>query len=295
MYSRFLKAVAFGALVLQFSCSGVDVGDGTSEDIVKNYLRPPAQEKIESSKTAFRVCADPNNLPFSNEKGQGFENRLAEMIAAEMSRPVEYTWWAQRRGFFRNTLRAGNCDVVMGVPTNFELAEATRPYYRSTYVFAWLRSKNYDIKSFDDPRLRQLKIGVQMIGDDGSNTPPVHALTNRGMVENIKGYTVYGDYSEGSPPSKILDAVLKKEIDIAVVWGPLAGYFGRKHAGQIDLRPVEPEIDLPYLPFVYDIGVGVRRGENELKAEIDTILARKRDRVNEILDEYGIPRKEEVR
>jgi len=256
----------------------------------KHYIELPKQQKIPASETALRVCADPNNLPFSNEKGEGFENKIADLVAAEMNRPVEYTWWAQRRGFFRNTLRAGKCDVAIGVPNSFELADTTQPYYRSTYVFVSLRSRHLDVGSFDDPALRDLKIGVQMIGDDGANTPPAHALSNRGMVDNIKGYTVYGDYRQESPPSQIVNAVLNKEVDLAVVWGPLAGFYAEKHKGLLELRPVSPEIDLPYLPFVYDISVGVRRGEDELKAKISEVLSRRRVDIDAILGRYHVPR-----
>src|SRR5215207_1394582 len=117
----------------------------------------------------LRVCADPNNLPFSDSAGGGFENRLATLVAAEMSARVSYTWWAQRRGFVRNTLNAGQCDVIMGVPTSFELTGVTRPYYRSSYVFVSRRDRHLDVRSFDDSALRHLSVGVQLIGDDGSN------------------------------------------------------------------------------------------------------------------------------
>ena len=255
----------------------------------KHYIDPPKQKTIPASTTALRVCADPNNLPFSNKDGEGFENKIAELIAGEMHLPVEYTWWAQRRGFFRNTLRAGECDVVMGVPASFELAATTRPYYRSTYVFVTRADRRIDIRSLDDPKLHELKIGVQLIGDDGANAPAVHALNRRGIVENIKGYTVYGDYAQESPPSQIVNAVEKSEVDIGIVWGPLAGFHAREKG--LLLTPVSPEIDLPYLPFVYDISVGVRRGEDDLLSKIDSILAKRRGDIDEILDEYHVPRR----
>ena len=211
-------------------------------------------------------------------------------MAAELKRPVEYTWWAQRRGFFRNTLRAGLCDVVIGVPASFELAATTKPYYRSTYVFVTRADRKLDVRSFDDAQLRQLKVGVQMIGDDGANTPPAHALANRGMIDNVRGYTVYGDYKRSDPPAQIIDAVLNKEVDVAVAWGPLAGYFAAKHPHQLSIRPVSPEIDLPYLPFTYDISVGVRRGEDQLKDALEQILERRRSDIDAILAKYGVPR-----
>jgi mxaJ protein len=281
-------------LALFFTACGSFVSESVSDQhFVKQYIEAPKQEKIPASTTALRVCADPNNLPFSNRKKEGFENRIASLIAEEMRLPVEYTWWAQRRGFFRNTLKAGLCDVVMGVPSSFELAATTRPYYRSTYVFVSRRDRDLNVRSFDDPRLKELTIGVQMIGDDGANAPPVHALNNRGIVDNLKGYTVYGDYRQDSPPARIIDAVAKNDVDLAVVWGALAGYFARKEHVPLEIRPVSPQIDLPYLPFVYDISIGVRRGEDDLKARIDEILVRRQDDIRRILDEYGVPRVDE--
>ena len=236
----------------------------------------------------LRVCADPNNMPFSNERREGFENKIAELVAKDLGARVEYTWWAQRRGFFRSTLRAGLCDLVAGVPSSFELAQTTSPYYRSTYVFVYRKGGGVDVHSFDDPALKNLKIGVQMIGDDFANTPPAHALTNR-HITNVRGYMVYGDYSKPSPSANIIEAVERREIDVAVVWGPLAGYFARRHAG-LEVVPVSPQIDLPFLPFVYDISMGVRRGDNALRDEIEGASERRRAEIEKILDEYGVPR-----
>ncbi|MDQ3802594.1 MAG: substrate-binding domain-containing protein [Acidobacteriota bacterium] len=241
-------------------------------------------------RAALRVCADPNNLPFSNDRLEGFENRIAELVAREIGTPVEYTWWAQRRGFFRNTLRAGECDLVIGVPASFELALTTSPYYRSTYVFVSRKDRRLNVRSFDDPALHRLKIGVQIIGDDFVNTPPAHALTNRKIIRNVRGYTVYGDYAQANPPARIIDAVAKGEVDVAVVWGPLAGYFARRQKVPLEVVPVSPEIDLPFLPFVYDISMGVRRGDDAFREELEEILARKRAEIESILDEYGVPR-----
>ncbi|HVG45621.1 MAG TPA: quinoprotein dehydrogenase-associated putative ABC transporter substrate-binding protein, partial [Longimicrobium sp.] len=198
----------------------------------------------------LRVCADPNNLPFSNARGEGFENRIAELVARDLDARVRYTWWAQRRGFFRNTLRAHACDLVPGVPTSFELVLATRPYYRSTYVFVHRADAPFRVRSFDDPVLRRLRVGVQLVGDDYANTPPAHALARRGIIDNVRGYTVYGDYRQDNPPARIIEAVAHGEIDVAVAWGPLAGYFATRQGVPLEIVPVSPQIDLPFLPFV---------------------------------------------
>jgi mxaJ protein len=238
----------------------------------------------------LRVCADPNNLPFSNERREGFENRLADLVADEMGATVQYEWWAQRRGFFRNTLKAGKCDVVMGVPTSFELTLTTRPYYRSTYVFVTKRGSSIRVRTFDDPVLRRARVGVQLVGDDYANAPPAHALTKRGIVQNVRGYTLYGDYREPNPPARIVDAVARGDVDVAVVWGPLAGYFATREPVPLRIVPVSPQIDLPFLPFVFDISMGVRREDRALRDEIDGILVRRRSAVDSILTQYGVPR-----
>ncbi len=238
----------------------------------------------------LRVCADPNNLPFSNAAREGFENRIAELIGRELREPVEYVWWAQRRGFVRNTLNAGSCDLVVGTASGVEMLATTRPYYKSTYVFVSRRDRQLGVTSFDDPRLKTLKIGVQLIGDDFVNTPPAHALANRGMTRNIVGYPIYGDYREANPAARIMDGVVRRDVDVAVVWGPLAGYFAKQSSVPLEVVPVSPRLDLPYLPFVFDIAMGVRRGDSTFKAKIEDIITRRRPAIDSILASYGVPR-----
>jgi mxaJ protein len=237
----------------------------------------------------LRVCADPNNLPFSNSRGEGFENKLAELVARELGRKVEYTWWAQRRGYVRNTLKDDRCDVWPGVATQVEMLATTRPYYRSTYVFVTRADRNLTIASFDDPQLKRLKIGVQMIGDDASNTPPTHALARRGVVGNVRGYMLYGDYSKPNPPAAIIDAVDSGEVDVAVVWGPLAGYFAARAHHPLSLTPVQPWLDGPQWPMVYDISMGVRRDDADLRQALDQIIERNAPRIDAILTAYSVP------
>lgn len=238
----------------------------------------------------LKVCADPNNLPFSNEHGQGFENKIAELVARDLGAKLRYTWWAQRRGFVRNTLNTRECDVLIGIPTSFELAATTLPYYRSTYVFVTRHDRHLRIRSFDDPALKRLRIGVQMVGDDFTNTPPAHALSNRHIIKNVRGYSVYGDYRQPNPPARIIDAVARGDVDVAIAWGPMAGYFARREPVVLDITPVSPQIDLPFLPFVFDISMGVRRGDDSLRNELNTIIARRRSEIDGILARYNVPR-----
>jgi len=188
----------------------------------------------------LRVCADPNNLPFSNRAQQGFENRIAQLLANDLHARVEYTWWAQRRGFARNTVNADTCDFWVGVAQGVAALDTTAPYYRSSYVFVTRRDRGLDVASFDDPRLRTLTIGVQMIGNDSSNTPPAHALARRGITANVRGYMVYGNYADAAPEAPIVAAVARGDVDVAIVWGPLAGYFVKKSGVPLRMTPVTP-------------------------------------------------------
>jgi mxaJ protein len=235
------------------------------------------------------VCADPNNLPFSNARGEGFENRLALMVGQELKRPVRWVWWAQRRGFVRNTLKAGRCDVWPGVASQLEMLATTRPYYRSTYVFLTRADRGLDIRSLDDPRLKTLRIGVQLVGDDGANTPPVHALSRRGVVGNVRGYTLYGDYATPNPPAAIVQAVDRGDVDVALVWGPLAGFFAKRAQHPLRLAPVRPWLDGPQWPMVFEVSMGVRKEDANLRRALDDALARRQTEVRRLLETYGVP------
>lgn len=241
---------------------------------------------------ALRVCADPNNLPFSNRAGEGFENKIANVIGAELGRPVEYTWWAQRRGFVRNTLNADACDLVVGISSGVDMLATTKPYYTSTYVFVSRRDHRVNVRSFDDEALRRLRIGVQLIGDDFANTPPAHALARRGITNNVVGYMVYGDYRHSNPSAEIMQAVEQGAVDIAIVWGPLAGYFAQRSPVPLRVTPVMPRIDRPNLPFVFDIAMGVRKRDTTFRHEIERIIDRRRPTIDSILAAYGVPRVE---
>ena len=251
---------------------------------------PAPAPEVPPRARVLRVCADPNNLPFSNEKQEGFENRIAEIVARDIGAQVQYTWWPQRRGFVRNTLRAEACDVVIGVPADYELVLPTRPYYRSTYVFVTRQDRRLRIASLDDAELRHVRIGVHVIGDDYSNPPPAHALAARGVISNVVGYSIYGDYTQPDPPARLLDALVHDEIDVAIVWGPLAGAYARRAAVPLRVVPVPAPADLPFLPFTFDIAMGVRRGDAALRDELNAILVRRRAEIGRVLDEFGVPR-----
>src|SRR3954451_1520797 len=247
------------------------------------------QNAVGEEQRVLRVAADPNNLPFSSDRLEGFENEIAELIARELHCKIEYHWRAQRRGFFRETLKNGDVDLVMGVPAHFDMALTTAPYYRSSYVFVSRVDANRHVASFDDPQLRSLKIGVQLIGNDGIDTPPAHALAARGIVNNVVGFTLYGDYSQRNPPARVIDAVANGDVDIAIAWGPLAGFFAKESKTPLEITPVTPQKDGP-LTFAFDVALGVRKKDRELRDQLDLFVTNHLEEINRILDGYNVPR-----
>jgi mxaJ protein len=237
----------------------------------------------------LRVCADPNNMPFSSSAQTGFENKLAALIAQKLGKTVAYTWWAQRRGFIRHTLNAGLCDLVVGVPAHYDLVENTQPYYRSTYVFVSQTSRNLQLSSMDDPRLRQLTVGVHLIGDDGNNTPPAHALGDLGIVSNVRGYMIYGDYREPDPPARLIEAVENGDIDLAAAWGPLAGYVAKFSKVPLTITPITGGEQFAPQRFQFDISMGVRKGDHALRDQLNDFIDRNKTAITDLLKNYGAP------
>ena len=235
----------------------------------------------------LRVCADANNLPYSNEAGEGFENALARLLADELGWRLEYTWWPQRRGFVRNTLDAGRCDVIMGVPAGYEMAATTRPYYRSTYALVSRAEDGLDIDTLEDPRLRELRIGVHTVGDDYGNPPPAQVLGRLGVREQVRGYSIYGDYSRPNPPARLIEAVAAGEIDVAIAWGPIAGFFAGRQERALRVTPVSTSVSA--LPMAFDMALGLRREDAELRRRLDAVLERRAPDVLELLARYGVP------
>lgn len=266
------RGIGLGAIALLIGCTTLALSAARAENT------PP-----------FRVCADPNNLPFSNQARTGFENKLAELVAAQFKEVVSYDWHAERRGFIRQTLRAHGCDVVMNVPDHYDLVETTRPYYRSTYVFVSRADRHLNIQSIKDPRLRALKIGVQLVGDDGFNTPPAHALSAQGIINNLVGFTLYGDYREPSPPARIVTAVEKGYVDIAAVWGPLAGFFAKQSPVPLVVTPIADTESFAPLRFQYSMAMGVRKGDDTLRDRLDHVIGQQQQQIDALLSSYGVP------
>ena len=241
-----------------------------------------------TAQSPLRVCADPNNMPFSNEHGEGFENRIATLVARDLHRPLEYFWLPQRRGFIRNSLGARRCDVVMGVPAQYGQLQPTKSYYRSAYAFVTRRDRLLHIDSFDAPELARLTIGIQVTGDDYNNPPAAQELASRHMVQSVRGFTIYGDYSRPDPQREIVDAVAAGRVDVAVVWGPLAGYYAQRQATPLDVRLITAGSNA-LSRFTFDIAMGIRRDDTTLRAAIDDVITRRGNDMRRILRAYGVP------
>lgn len=251
-----------------------------------SWLLPILLPLAAGAENTLRVCADPNNLPFSNQRQEGFENKLANLIAGQMGARLEYTWWSERGSLVKNTLNAGRCDVLMGIPSTLDEVTATEPYYRSTYVFVTRSDRELHITSLADPRLADLKIGIHVVGDDLA--PPASALARRGITSNVIGFSLFGSYGEENPPRKLIDAVERGGIDIAIVWGPFAGYFAKCAKTTLDVTPVTPAMFFG-IPFSYAISLGVRKGNNALKRTLDSALVRESSAIQALLAQYGLP------
>jgi mxaJ protein len=226
-----------------------------------------------------KVCADPNNLPFSDQQQEGFENKIARLLARDLNAQVSFQWQRMGRGFLRDVMNKGTCDVLLGVPVGMRGLLVTQPYYRSSYVLV-SRADDRPIHSLDDPALRGKKIGVQVLEEDYA--PPAGALASRGLSAGIRGYAMEN-------PGAIVAAVADGTVDLAIVWGPLAGYFAARYGKRLRLEAVQPTVDVGQFPFTYAIAAGVRRDAPELYTRLSAALAKEREPIQQILRNYHIP------
>jgi mxaJ protein len=234
----------------------------------------------------LRVCADPDNLPFSNQKGEGFENKIAELIASEWKSKLQYIWYPVRRGYFR-ILNGMYCDLIIQAPGGLDMAGTTGPYYRSGYAFVTRAdSKLADINSLADPRLKKARIGVTLLPSD-EQLPPTQALSHYGVVGNLKGYSAM--YNAENRPEDVINAVAKGEVDVAIVWGPLAGYFAKRSPVSLRIQPLADRDSVADLPFRYNIGMAVRRRDRAIRDSLQAVIDRKGPEIQRILKEYGVP------
>ena len=225
-------------------------------------------------------CADPANLPFSSKQQAGFDNKVAEILGRELGMPVAFRWGRMGRGFVRDVVNKGDCDALLGVPVGIRGLLVTQPYYRSSYVFV-SRSGAKKIESLDDAELRNMRIGVQVLEDDYA--PPARALARRQLTKNVVGFDMDDD------PGAIIAAVADRKVDVAIVWGPLAGYYAHRYGTRLQLTKVTPEIDPPMLPFAFSMAVGVRKGDPELYSRLNTAIAKAEPQIEAVLRQYHVP------
>ncbi|HJP97271.1 MAG TPA: quinoprotein dehydrogenase-associated putative ABC transporter substrate-binding protein [Rhodanobacteraceae bacterium] len=237
----------------------------------------------------LRVCADPNDLPFSNKSEQGFENKLAEMVGHSLGKQVQFVWEMQGNGFLRSVYDR-KCDVVMGLPTADHAYGmlTTEPYYRSAYALVYRANAPYQLKSLDDPRLRTLQIGVHSMSGDNVYLPPGTFLARRGMVNNVHGYDLFADYyRKANPSANLIKAVADGDVDVAIAWGPLAGYFASREPVKLTVVPLAHTHTK--LPFQYPISMAVRHDDTTLRDKLNAFLATHRAKIHELLANYGVP------
>jgi quinoprotein dehydrogenase-associated probable ABC transporter substrate-binding protein len=233
-------------------------------------------------RTTLRVCADPANMPFSNDKGEGFENRIAEIVAAELKVPIEYTWFPQATGFIRQTLFAKRCDVVMGYAQGDELVLNTNHYYRSAYALVYRPGTGLDgADTLSDPRLKGKRIGVV------AGTPPGTIMVQNGLIERAKPYPLMVDRRYDSPGERMIADIRSGDLDAGVLWGPIAGYFAANGGEKLAVVPLLKESAGPRM--AYRITFGVRNQDDGWKRELNTLIAKRQRDIDAVLLEFGVP------
>ncbi len=237
----------------------------------------------------LRVCADPYDMPFSNNQEEGFENKIAHLVARDLNATVINYWWPSRRGVLRNSILGGFCDVMIQAPVGLDPVATTKPYYRSTYYFVYRADRRLGLRSLDDTILKHLKIGVNMIGYDYTNTPPAHALGARGIV----GLVGFGNFLNPDPkadhPEDIVHAVARDSIDVAVLWGPLAGYWVKRESVPLTMVALPDTDAVSGMRFAFDMAMAVRHRDKALKATLDSVIDRRQPEITAILEQYGVP------
>jgi quinoprotein dehydrogenase-associated probable ABC transporter substrate-binding protein len=234
------------------------------------------------SRTALRVCADPANMPFSNEAGEGFENKIAELLAADLKLPLEYTWFPQVTGFVRNTLGAKRCDLVMGYVAAGEVIQNTNPYYKSAWVLVLPKDRGLDgIEALDDARLKGKRLGIV------AGAPPATVMATNGLMANAKPYALMVDRRYESPAEEMIRDIKTGEIEAGILWGPIAGYYVKKSGMPLAVVPLLHEAKA--VPMAYRITIGLRHGETEWKHRLNDFLSARRSEIQSILLQYGVP------
>src|ERR1700744_1930904 len=230
----------------------------------------------------FRACGDPRNLPFSNDKGEGFENKLAELFAAKLGRKLSYTYFPQATGFVRMTLGSYRCDIIMGFPQGDDQAQLTVPYYRTTYALVFKPGSGLDgVTAISDPKLRDKRIGVV------ARTPPSTSMAMNGLLGRAKSYPLFIDTRTDSSAQAMIDDIARGEIDCGILWGPMAGYYARQANPPMTVVPLTKETTGPQM--TYRIGMAVRSADQEWKRTLNRLIMENQTEINKLLISYNIP------
>jgi quinoprotein dehydrogenase-associated probable ABC transporter substrate-binding protein len=232
-------------------------------------------------RSALKVCADPNNLPFSDKKKEGFENKIAELVGAELGRPVDYIWFPQVIGFVRNTLQAHLCDLVIGTVAGDEIMQTTNPYYFTTYVMFYRSDKGLAADGVQDPRLASLRLGVV------AGTPPADLLVHHDLMSRTKPYALTVDTRAESPTHEMVQDVVDGTIDAGFLWGPIAGYYRKHDALPLTLVPLKSEPGAARM--AYHIAMGVRANEPEWRRRVNAAIVSRQAEITGVLRDYGVP------
>jgi quinoprotein dehydrogenase-associated probable ABC transporter substrate-binding protein len=231
---------------------------------------------------ALRVCADPRNLPFSNETGEGFENKIAALFAQKLGKTLTYEYYPGTTGFVRKTLNAHRCDVIMGMPQGDDIVQVTNPYYRTAYAVVSKQGAGLEtVDSLEDPRLQAKRIGIV------AGTPPATNLAVNGLLGNVKSYPLVVDTRVDSPASAMIEDLDKDRIDVAILWGPIAGYLAKRSQIPLKVNSLVKETSGPKM--VYRIGMGVRHSDQDWKRVLNKLIAENQVEITRILASYGIP------
>ena len=266
--SRSIAASWLGALALLCGALFSAGAQAQTSDLVQRSL--------------LRVCADPANLPFSDEDREGFENKIADLLGEKLGVPVVYEWFPQATGFVRQTLASKKCDIIMGYAQGHELVQNTNHYYRSSYVMLYLKGGKLEgLKNLDDPRLKEARIGAT------AGTPPATVLALNALLGNLEPYPLMVDRRHESPAEKMVADLVAKKIDLALLWGPIGGYFAKKSGTDITVVPMANETKGPRM--AYRITFGIRRGEIEWKRQLNTLIKENQDAINKIMLDFGVP------
>lgn len=249
--------------------------------LVTSSITAWGQTSEVQDRTSLRVCADPNDLPFSNEAGEGFENKIAAIVGADLGLPVVYTWFPQGPGFVKNTLALRRCDVVAGTAAGDDALgmTTTNPYYYSTFVMVVRNGEKY--AGIDDPALKGKKVGVV------ANTPPVELMLKHRLTDNMKSYPLVIDTRFENSVHTLVKDVADGTTDIALAWGPIAGYYAKKDGLPLTTIPLKAEQGVSRMDF--RVAMGVRNNEPEFRRKLSASLAKNKDKINAVLRDYGVP------